>query len=199
MKIELEEEEYTRAEAGWQSASVPPSMAIIRISRVTLVPSLRGPIGKYDSTDSALNDLLGFERIGNDGETTRFKTGSCFVDVINRSDLGPMRSSAGTIHHIAFRNPNDEAQAGWRQILVQAQFHVSPVMDRSYFHSIYFREPGGVLFELATDNPGFATDEPADLLGTMLALPTQFEPERERIERHLTPIAYGTNQGETTQ
>ena len=129
MKIELEEEEYTRAEAGWQSASVPPSMAIIRISRVTLVPSLRGPIGKYDSTDSALNDLLGFERIGNDGETTRFKTGSCFVDVINRSDLGPMRSSAGTIHHIAFRNPNDEAQAGWRQILVQAQFHVSLWID----------------------------------------------------------------------
>jgi glyoxalase family protein len=80
---------------------------------------------------------------------------------------------------------SDEQQRAWRKQIASAGYNVTPVLDRKYFHSIYFREPGGVLFEIATDPPGFTVDEPADKLGGMLALPDQFEPIREELARRL--------------
>jgi glyoxalase family protein len=92
------------------------------------------------------------------------------------------------VHHVAWRTPDDAQQRAWRDELQELGHHVSPVMDRQYFHSIYFREPGGVLFELATDGPGFTADEAADSLGEKLALPPFLEDKRAQIEPHLTPL-----------
>jgi hypothetical protein len=91
----------------------------------------------------------------------------------------------GTVHHIAFRAATDEQQVVWRSDLLGLGYHVTPVMDRMYFHSIYFREPGGVLFEIATDPPGFAIDESPEHLGQRLMLPAWLESERRDVERRL--------------
>jgi glyoxalase family protein len=93
------------------------------------------------------------------------------------------------VHHIAWRAKDDEEQLIWRKNLARAGASPTPVMDRSYFHSIYFREPGGVLFEIATDPPGFSIDEAVDALGTHLKLPPWLEEQRPLIERHLPPIS----------
>ncbi len=95
---------------------------------------------------------------------------------------------AGTVHHVAFRAHDETEQLTWREAILSLGFDVTPVMDRQYFRSIYFREPGGVLFEIATDPPGFATDEPPQALGTALKLPPWLESQRADIERRLPPI-----------
>jgi catechol-2,3-dioxygenase len=92
------------------------------------------------------------------------------------------------VHHIAFRAKDDAEQQQWREQIVELGYNVSPVMDRTYFHSIYFREPGGILFEIATDRPGFTLDESAVELGTNLRLPPQYEPARPQIEKILPPL-----------
>ena len=99
------------------------------------------------------------------------------------------RMGAGTIHHIAFRNADDTSQLAWRAHLGAQGLPVTPVMDRTYFHSVYFREPGGVLFELATDPPGFTLDEPVETLGEALQLPEWLELQRVVIEQRLPPLA----------
>jgi glyoxalase family protein len=92
------------------------------------------------------------------------------------------------VHHVAFRTPNETEHAAWRERIAAAGLRVTPEIDRFYFHSIYFREPGGVLFEIATDGPGFATDESLASLGASLALPPFLEPHRAAIEAGLHPI-----------
>jgi glyoxalase family protein len=96
---------------------------------------------------------------------------------------------AGVVHHHAWRVPDAETQLAWRERLLELGLHPSEVLDRKYFRSVYFRTPDGLLFELATDGPGFAVDEPADSLGRSLALPPWLEPERDEIERTLAPVA----------
>jgi len=106
-----------------------------------------------------------------------------------RSDAPSIgRPGAGTIHHVAFRAEDDATQLAWREALASAGHDVTPVIDRQYFNAIYFREPGGVLFEIATDPPGFAVDEPVETLGRDLKLPAQYEGMRDRIERVLPPL-----------
>lgn len=111
------------------------------------------------------------------------------VDVLARPDTGAGRISAGTVHHVAWRVADDAAEAAWRERLIENGSHVSPVMDRQYFHSIYFREPGGVLFEIATDPPGFTLDENEADLGTGLMLPPWLEENRERIAAELPTLS----------
>lgn len=111
------------------------------------------------------------------------------VDIIRSDTPGIARSGAGTIHHVAFRAESDAVQLEWQERLASAGFDVTPVIDRQYFNAIYFREPGGVLFEIATDPPGFAVDEAPDALGTALKLPAKYEPMRERIEQILPDLA----------
>ena len=101
----------------------------------------------------------------------------------------PIGIAAGTVHHIAFRAADDQEQRQWREKLADLGLGVTPVIDRQYFHSIYFREPGGILFEIATDTPGFVIDEPVNQLGENLKLPPQFESQRATIERALPPIS----------
>ena len=89
---------------------------------------------------------------------------------------------------MAWRTPDDASQRAWHEDLLRRGFHASPILDRQYFHSIYFREPGGVLFEIATDLPGFTADEPVETLGSELKLPPWLESERQAIEGILPPI-----------
>lgn len=140
-----------------------------------------------------LTEVFGYRLGGESGDRTRLVSADAaaagnIMDLIARPDGPRGRQSAGSVHHIAFRVADMADQAAWRERLLELGFHVSEVMDRSYFHSIYFREPGGILFELATDGPGFATDEPAGELGTRLSLPPWLEGERAAIEASLPVI-----------
>jgi glyoxalase family protein len=143
----------------------------------------------------AILEFLGFEVIGEEESRKRFsvnsKSTSAWVDLVERPEGQFGINSAGTVHHIAFRCADDLEQVHWRERLTQRGLHVTPVIDRFYFHSIYFREPGGILFEIATEGPGFTADEPAARLGESLKLPPQYEQYRAEIERTLPPILTG--------
>jgi glyoxalase family protein len=110
------------------------------------------------------------------------------VQVIESPNAPQSHLGRGGVHHVAFRTPDGEEQRLWREKLREAGLGVTPQIDRYYFRSIYFREPGGVLFEIATDGPGFATDEDAAHLGERLSLPPFLEERREEIEDRLEPI-----------
>ena len=112
-----------------------------------------------------------------------------FVDLLVDRALPRGVPGAGTVHHIAFRTPDDAAQLNARRELITARMHASPVMERFYFRSIYWREPEGILFEIATDQPGFTADEPVESLGTKLCLPPPLEPHRAEIEAALPPLS----------
>jgi glyoxalase family protein len=105
----------------------------------------------------------------------------------------------GSVHHIAWRTPDDVQQLAWLDQLGKLHHGVSPVMDRQYFHSIYYREPGNILFEIATDPPGFAVDEAPEALGSRLVLPAWLEPDRRRLEAVLPPLALPGVSAEATR
>ena len=144
---------------------------------------------ELDKTARLLTGIMGFRLAGEEGSRARFaaESGSGFID-IDVSEIARGTSGAGTVHHIAFRTPTGATQEEWRHKLLDAGYHVSPVMDRNYFTSIYFREPGGVLFEIATDPPGFTVDEPLEQLGLNLKLPRQYEPLRAKLEATLPAV-----------
>jgi glyoxalase family protein len=108
--------------------------------------------------------------------------------VHERPALNQGRVGIGGVHHIAFRVPNDEEHRQWRDRVANFRLGITDVIDRFYFRSLYFREPGHVLYELATDGPGFAVDEDAETLGEKLALPPFLEPHRQQIEAGLKPL-----------
>jgi glyoxalase family protein len=139
-----------------------------------------------------LTETLGFRPQGEDGQRLRFRAASdgpgALVDLIHKPHGEPGWGGAGTVHHVAWRTPNDDEQTAWQEEITGLGYRVSPVMDRQYFHSIYFREPGGVLFEIATDPPGFAFDEPPERLGQGLKLPPWLEPQRSQIEETLPKV-----------
>ncbi|PYK31399.1 MAG: ring-cleaving dioxygenase [Verrucomicrobia bacterium] len=149
---------------------------------------------KIESTERVLK-TLGFELVEENDSRRRFsvnsKLASGQLDLIERADGAFGVNSAGTVHHIAFRCADDAEQLHWREQIIGLGLHVTPVIDRFYFHSIYFREPGGILFEIATDGPGFTVDEPASHLGDTLRLPPQYEQHRAEIEHALPPILLG--------
>lgn len=144
-------------------------------------------------TESLLTGVMGFRLVRRDGQRARFEAGpggsGRYADVIARPDAAVGTGGSGTIHHIAWSVPGDDDQLVKQQELKAAAYHVSPVMDRDYFHSIYYRERNGILFEIATETPGFAVDEPAAELGAALKLPAMHEPARRRIEAVLPPLA----------
>jgi glyoxalase family protein len=143
----------------------------------------------YEKTAQLLQGTMGWRLETSEGERFRYRApqagGGSIVDVVCRPDGTHGQLGAGTVHHIAWRTPDDAEQLAWRRTLVDSGYNVSPVMDRTYFHSIYYREPGGVLFEIATDPPGFALDETQDHLGERLMLPPQYERHREALEQAL--------------
>jgi glyoxalase family protein len=131
--------------------------------------------------------MLGFTAAGVEGNRHRFELpdGAARVDILHEPQAERGKMGAGAVHHVAFRVADETVQSDWRARLIEAGVHVSPVKDRLYFHSIHFREPGGVLFEIATDGPGFLIDEPEDALGSKLCLPPWLEPIRQSIEARL--------------
>jgi glyoxalase family protein len=139
-------------------------------------------------TAEVLTGTLGFRPSGQQGDRFRFEAGASRVDVVASPASVRGHISAGTVHHVAWRAADDADQLAWREAVAESGLYVTPVLDRQYFHSIYFREPGGVLFEIATDPPGFTRDEPVESLGGALKLPPWLEPERKRIEQALPPI-----------
>lgn len=145
-----------------------------------------------DRTTKVL-ETLGFDLFAEEKGRRRFsvneRSTSACVDLVERPDGHFGVNSAGTVHHIAFRCADEEEQMHWRNQFVDLGLHVTPVIDRQYFHSIYFREPGGILFEIATEGPGFTADEPVEQLGQNLKLPPQYESRRAEIERALPPIS----------
>ena len=165
-------------------ADVPPEHAIRGFFGVTLLEQQITP------TETTLN-AMGFHRRAEEGNRIRFAApGTALgnhIDVIVDATAGYGRSGAGTVHHIAFRAADDASQLEWRAEM-EKHLDVTTVQDRDYFHSIYFREPGGVLFELATDNPGFDLDEPIETLGEELRIPRWLEPRRPMMEQRLMPI-----------
>ena len=144
-----------------------------------------------EKTEKLLTENLGFEFVAEENNRRRFRGGgsnaSAEIDLVS-SEAGFGQIAAGTVHHIAFRAADDDEQLKMREQLVARGLNVTPVIDRQYFHSIYFREPNGILFEIATDGPGFLIDEPADALGETLKLPPTYEPKRNEIERALPTI-----------
>jgi glyoxalase family protein len=136
---------------------------------------------------------MGMKLLNKEGNRYRFKmtrddTLENFYDVVVDPKAQNGRQGGGTVHHIAFRTPNDDEQKYWQKSLKDDGFSVTSIRDRKYFKSIYFNEPGGVLFEIATDPPGFAVDEPHDDLGNELQLPDQYEPMRGEIESRLPKL-----------
>ena len=144
-----------------------------------------------ERTERLLIEILGFEFLGEENNRRRLRgSGSntaAEVDLMS-ADIGFGLVAVGSVHHIAFRVVNDEEQLRVRERLVERGLNVTPVIDRQYFHSIYFREPNGILFEVATDGPGFLIDESADQLGESLKLPPMYESARSEIERVLPAI-----------
>jgi glyoxalase family protein len=174
----------------WEEASVEPEHAIRGFHSVTMT------LAEVAATFNLLTTVMGFRVAAEEGRLTRFETGGggphAILDVIE-SPEGPEGSeSTGTVHHVAWRTPDAEAQKGWRNELTTAGRNVTPVIDRWYFKSIYFREPGGVLFEIATDGPGFTVDESPEELGTALSLPPWFQVRRDRLDQILPPIVVPT-------
>jgi glyoxalase family protein len=115
-------------------------------------------------------------------------SGAKTIDVLCLPYTPYGRIGIGTVHHIAFRTPSDKNQKSIRKNIIKIGLNPTPVIDRTYFHSVYFREPGGVLFEIATDPPGFTVDQKVEELGNKLMLPKLLEPIRERLEKVLPKI-----------
>lgn len=187
--------------------SAPPASDISpwADSRVPVEHSLRGfhsvtaAVEGYERTAKLLTETFGYQLIQEVGNRFRFLaagengTGK-IIDLLCTPDGQRAGSGAGSVHHIAFRAKDDAEQRAWREEIASLGFNVSPIMDRTYFHSIYFREPGGVLFEIATDPPGFALDESPEELGNNLRLPPQYESSRSHIEQILQPIVVPTKE-----
>jgi glyoxalase family protein len=175
----------------WTASPVPTEARIGGIRSVTLVERDLGP------TETILTDVLGFRKTAETGNRHRFEVAEGgagkTVEVVVDPTGPSARGGHGSVHHIAFRVADDVAQAAAREELESKGFTVSQIRDRDYFRSIYFREPGGVLFEIATDTPGFTVDEPLESLGTALRLPKSYEAQRGQIQRVLPPLKLPTS------
>jgi glyoxalase family protein len=146
---------------------------------------------ELEPAQRVLRDVLGFRPTSSEEHRSRFEAAGDLARVVDVRAAGGFWSGGegrGTVHHVAFRAANEEAQLETRSAVLGAGLPVTPVLDRKYFRSIYFREPGGVLFESATDGPGFTVDEPGDQLGGRLQLPAWLDDQRPVIESRLSPL-----------
>jgi predicted esterase/catechol 2,3-dioxygenase-like lactoylglutathione lyase family enzyme len=182
---------------GWSGApGIPSDNAIRGFHTVTLWEA------SGDDTERLLVDTLGFRPHREEEGTRRYTVGEggpgSLVDVRTIGGFPEAASGAGTVHHVAWSVADDAAELAVRKRVLEAGLEPTPVIDRSYFQSVYFREPGGVLFELATKLPGFTVDEPVETLGQRLMLPPQYEPFRAQLEAALPPIHLSMPSAEST-
>lgn len=184
LQLELVSVGDANPDRAWDRGPVPVEFAIRGFHHVTLCEE------GYERTAALLTDTMGFRLVHSRGNQFRYAAAGAggIVDLACMPAARAGRVAVGTVHHVAWRTPTDVQQLEWRAALAR-QYNVTPVIDRKYFHSIYFREPGGVLFEIATDPPGFAIDEPAAELGTHLVLPDWLEGSRAELQRILPKVA----------
>jgi len=146
-------------------------------------------VRRVDPTAKVLTDVFGYKILKQEGNRYRFITDAVsnanIVDIVEDPEGRPGHNAGGTNHHVAFRAKDDNIMMEFREKVEKAGLHITEKIDRNYFYSLYFREPNGILFEIASDNPGFATDETVGELGTHLMLPQQYEGHRQKIEEVL--------------
>ncbi len=186
LAVELIAASDTPATTPWAHGPVPPEHAIRGLHSVTLSESTP------DNTHGMLTDTLGFRLVDEGSGRYRYDTGrggpGARVDVVAQPNAPRGLVAAGTVHHVAWRSPDADTEWDWRAEIVAAGVDVTPIIDRQYFESIYFREPGGVLLEIATDPPGFTKDEPLMELGARLRLPPWLESQRGDIQATLPAL-----------
>lgn len=172
--------------AGWDNGKIPAAYSIRGFYTATLNEL------NIDRTVSLLTDVMQHKLLAEEQDLFRFEVGNggpgSYVDVLRSAKDVRALQGAGSVHHIAFATDSQESQMEIREKLLSAGYHPTEVLDRNYFQSIYYREPGGILFEIATNPPGFSVDEPVAELGTALKLPEWYEPRRAKIEAGLPPI-----------
>lgn len=180
--------EMVEREAGenntWTFGEIVPEVAIKGFGGATLLST------QPNKTAELLENVIGLKVVGQEGDLLRFRSTADIGNIIDLklTTTGRGQMGVGTVHHIAWRAIDDKDQLDWQQYVAENGYAVTPVRDRNYFNAIYFREHGEILFEIATDPPGFAHDESHETMGEKLMLPDQFEQHREQLERVLIPI-----------
>jgi len=186
LKLSLIEAAHQDDRKGYQSEDIPAQNVIKGFHTVTLT------LNFIEETAAVLTDILGYKKIKTEGSFHRYGTdavkNAAFIDLFILPDAYRGIHSVGTNHHVAFRVKDEETLMAMREKVLKEGLQITEKINRDYFYSLYFREPGGVLFEIATDDPGFATDETLEELGSSLQLPSQHEPLRKRIEKLLPEI-----------
>ncbi|MFS0690641.1 ring-cleaving dioxygenase [Sporosarcina sp. 179-K 8C2 HS] len=168
----------------WEFGGITADVAIRGFGGATLLSK------QPEKTAELLEKVMGLEKVGEEGDIVRFRSSSDIGNVIDlkMTTNGSGLMGVGTVHHIAWRADNDQDQLEWKKHIEGFGYGVTPVQDRNYFNAIYFREHGEILFEIATDTPGFAHDETYETMGEKLMLPVKYEQYREQLERRLIPI-----------
>ncbi|HXB95557.1 MAG TPA: ring-cleaving dioxygenase [Puia sp.] len=186
LKINLIVSKYPDTRVPWTTPEVGAAAATRGFHSVTLNLKTIAP------TVEVLTDIFGYTLKEQEGNRYRFITDTnptaAIVDIVESPKEGRGLSGSGTNHHVAFRVHDEAAQSEFREKILRKGLHITPKINRDYFYSVYFREPGGVLFELATENPGFTVDEEKGQLGTHLKLPVQYESMRSSIEKNLPAL-----------
>ncbi|WP_343706175.1 ring-cleaving dioxygenase [Flavobacterium sp.] len=186
LKLELIESKTDDNRKAWETDEVKADVATKGFHNITLT------LNSIKATAAILTDIFGYKLIDQEVNRYRYATdaveNAAIVDLVELPEEKRGLNANGTVHHVAFRVPNDEILMKFREKIEDYGLSITPQIDRQYFHSLYFREPGGVLFEIATDNPGFTVDESLEELGQNLKLPAQYEPQRAAIEAHLVKI-----------
>lgn len=195
LPLELVLTETLPETAAWSTTAISRSHALRGFHSAT------ARLQAATHTAALITRVLGMEPVGSEAGRTRFRVRSdkgpgMYFDLVEDPGGPAGRSGVGTVHHIAFRAADDRQQQNWQQAVAEFGLEVTPVIDRNYFRSIYFRDPGGVLFEIATDPPGFTVDEDPASLGSGLMLPPRYEALRRQIEGRLPPLE---TDGETTE
>lgn len=191
LQLELVEREEG-APSQWSFGGVPVDKAIKGFGGAILYST------KPEQTQETLVNVMGLNKIGEENGLVRYRAAGELGNVID-INVEPMpwgAGGAGTVHHIAWRAATYEDHAKWREHVLENGFHATDIIDRQYFNAIYFREAGGILFEIATDEPGFTRDEEFEVLGGKLMLPSWYEPKRGIIEQNLFPIEVRVLEGD---
>ncbi|NBA87775.1 ring-cleaving dioxygenase [Emticicia sp. CRIBPO] len=185
LKLELIESKTPDTRTPWETDEVKADMATRGFHNITLT------LNDVEATAAVLT-VFGYKLIEKEANRYRYATdaveNAAIVDLVELPTEKRGHVANGTVHHVAFRVKNDEVLAEFRNKIIDLGLNITPQIDRNYFHSLYFREPAGVLFEIATDNPGFMVDESLEELGQNLKLPAQYESRRKEIEATLVPL-----------
>lgn len=188
LQISLIEANFTDNRKGYETKEITANVALKGFHSVTLT------VNDTKATAEILTEIFGYRLIKTQGSLHRFQTdaieGAAIVDLLELPDAPRGINAGGTNHHVAFRVKNEETLMAFREKVAKRGLNITEKINRDYFYSLYFREPGGVLFEIATDNPGFTTDETLEELGSRLQLPDRYKEARSQIEKVLPELKH---------